>query len=385
VNANKKGESDMKGVKLIKAMEELGIDKQSFRVLGLLPLVYVAWADGTVQCSERSLIERLAASKGWLKGGGDALLQSWLREPPSADYVDRGLAILEALSTEKKGIAAGIKPGTLESLLVYCRDVAAAAGGLFGIHDPVTDDEAVALQHVADAWQIANGEKWQSIVERIEGEEHLAPGPQGHLLLGVLPELASDILGMLMDSYNQYGEVVRMKAPGEIMYLVTSPEDVQYVLGDNQRNFPRGRDYDDLQRTIGRSLLTTDGDEWRPLRRMSQPAFHHKILGGFGDTIVRLTKDTLDGWTDGETLDISHEMMQLTLRVIGELSFSTDLIAEADDLGAAVSEMIKLLRTSVEIERAALAQPAPGDQKVGHEWFPPSSGGTLFPQQVTKP
>ena len=41
--------------------------------------------------------------------------------------------------------------------------------------------------------------------------------------------------------------------------------------------------------------------------------------------------------------------------------------------------MIKLLRTGVEIERAALAQPAPSDQKVGHEWFPPSSGGTLFP------
>ena len=34
---------------LKKALSQFGIDESNFRVIGLLPLVYVAWADGTIQ------------------------------------------------------------------------------------------------------------------------------------------------------------------------------------------------------------------------------------------------------------------------------------------------------------------------------------------------
>jgi hypothetical protein len=54
----------MKGTALSAALDELGVDRDNFRVLALLPLVYVAWADGKVQSAERSLIHRLAKLNG---------------------------------------------------------------------------------------------------------------------------------------------------------------------------------------------------------------------------------------------------------------------------------------------------------------------------------
>ena len=45
----------MKTVSPAVVMDRLGIDKESFRALGLLPLVHVAWADGKVQMGETSV------------------------------------------------------------------------------------------------------------------------------------------------------------------------------------------------------------------------------------------------------------------------------------------------------------------------------------------
>ncbi len=47
-------------------------------------------------------------------------------------------------------------------------------------------------------------------------------------------------------------------------------------------------------------------------------------------------------WHDGETLDISQEMMRLTLAIVGKTLFDTDVEAEADEIGAALTSVMEL-------------------------------------------
>ena len=61
-----------------KWLQELKVPREAYRVVSLLPLVYVAWADGKVQKAERDVILRIAREQGLLDHGGDAALERWL-------------------------------------------------------------------------------------------------------------------------------------------------------------------------------------------------------------------------------------------------------------------------------------------------------------------
>jgi hypothetical protein len=84
---------------LLSALQSFGIDESSREVLVLLPVVWVAWADGTIQDEERALIRRLAASNVRLGLEGQRVLDNWLAWAPGRDRVERAAAILLGLRT----------------------------------------------------------------------------------------------------------------------------------------------------------------------------------------------------------------------------------------------------------------------------------------------
>ena len=72
--------------------------REAYRVVSLLPLVYVAWADGKLQKSERDVILRIARENGLLDHGGEDALSRWLSEPPSKQQLRSDLAALNELA-----------------------------------------------------------------------------------------------------------------------------------------------------------------------------------------------------------------------------------------------------------------------------------------------
>ncbi len=64
-------------------LKDLRVPREAYRVVSLLPLVYVAWADGKIQKGERDLILQIARERGMLDHGGEDALSRWLSEPPS--------------------------------------------------------------------------------------------------------------------------------------------------------------------------------------------------------------------------------------------------------------------------------------------------------------
>jgi hypothetical protein len=135
---------------LIDELRFMGIDKASYRVVTLLPLVRVAWADGAVQDAERALILKIAEDHGMFAADGARILAEWLRHAPTEGYVQRGSNCLRAL-TERSGAIAGedMSPSTLVDVVTQCQQVAEAAGGLFGILWTVDERERAAIEEIA--------------------------------------------------------------------------------------------------------------------------------------------------------------------------------------------------------------------------------------------
>jgi cytochrome P450 len=162
----------------------------------------------------------------------------------------------------------------------------------------------------------------------------IAPGPEGYPLVGVIPKIGGDLLGFFVRMMEAYGDVVRLNLGPRTFYLVTHPDGVKHVLQDNNRNYGKG--YDEVRPLIGNGLVSSEGEFWRRQRRLIQPAFHRTRIAGFAKVMVDTTADALERWRpharDGKPLDIAHEMIRITQRVIARTMFSTDVGPQIDTL-----------------------------------------------------
>jgi cytochrome P450 len=168
-----------------------------------------------------------------------------------------------------------------------------------------------------------------------------APGPKGNLITGVLTELRSAKLKTLINLVQTYGDVVRMPVVID-MYLVTHPDHVKYVMQDNHPNYTKGFNYVRMEPFLGKGLLTSEGEEHLRNRRLAQPAFHRQRIAGFADLMAGHTARMLAGWEPGAKLDVHHEMMKLTLAVVGDALFSTDISQSAEEVGRALSDVLEI-------------------------------------------
>lgn len=141
-------------------LEAMGIGDDTCRVLALLPLVEVAWADGNVQRAERDLILRTAETYGFLAGDGRAVLDGWLKKRPDLGYFARGRRALLDLVARQYGAAGDFDSATLDGIVVLCQKVASAAGGWMGVAFTVEDEEKRAIAHIAEILHVERGTQW---------------------------------------------------------------------------------------------------------------------------------------------------------------------------------------------------------------------------------
>lgn len=175
-----------------------------------------------------------------------------------------------------------------------------------------------------------------------EGGRRIAPGPPGHFLFGSLRDLRRDTLQFYTESRRQFGDVVRFRAfRSSCWHLLSHPDHIDYVLRENQRNYPKGIVNRTLERVVGGGLLTSEGDAWLRQRRLSQPAFHRQRLVALADTITGLAGAAVERWRpyarQGRSFDVSAEVMRLTLEIVIKTLFSADLGAREEAVVSALT------------------------------------------------
>ena len=145
-------------------LKELRVPREAYRIVSLLPLVYVAWADGKIQAQERSLILSIAKDRGLLEHGGEQALERWLSERPSQQQLKTDIAVLNELARSDRAWATEFDADGEQLLLAWCQDVADAAGGLLGLRSPRRDAEHEALKIIASALEIRSAKQWRAVL-----------------------------------------------------------------------------------------------------------------------------------------------------------------------------------------------------------------------------
>jgi hypothetical protein len=133
----------------LQTLHDLGYTRDTVRLLHLVPLVYVAWAEGRVSPAERDLIFEAAR----LHGVADATpahqqLSDWLERRPSHDFFEDTLRVIGHL-VRSQGDETG---GAGLDLLSYCERVAEASGGILGL-GKVSAEEDAALARISRAFE----------------------------------------------------------------------------------------------------------------------------------------------------------------------------------------------------------------------------------------
>jgi len=147
-----------------------------------------------------------------------------------------------------------------------------------------------------------------------------------------------------MDAARNYGDLPYFRLGPYHAYLVNHPDYVRDILVTNQANFTKSRALQRAKILLGEGLLTSEGQFHLRQRRLVQPAFHRDRLAGYAAVMSEYAARCRDRWTNGATLDVSEEMMRLTLSVVGKTLFSADVESEAPEIGQALTTVLKMFR-----------------------------------------
>jgi cytochrome P450 len=154
--------------------------------------------------------------------------------------------------------------------------------------------------------------------------------------------LQRDILGLSREAAAACGDVVRLRFGHKWATMVHHPEGVQHVLKDNCRNYDKATPgFQSAKTYLGEGLIThVGGEQWRAHRRAVQPAFKRArtdrlaVLCGRRavETVQRLSLAGRDG-----VVDLTPEVDRLTIGIVGEALFSTELTPVAADIEHALT------------------------------------------------
>ena len=130
---------------ILQALQDLGYDHETVRLLHLMPVIYVAWADGKMKEKERNMILEVAKLGGIDEGSkAHERLSGLLQEAPSEEVWDASfLAVRAVLQAGAKDQAEDVR----KSVLDYSASIASLSKGLFGL-DLGARAEHTALERV---------------------------------------------------------------------------------------------------------------------------------------------------------------------------------------------------------------------------------------------
>jgi hypothetical protein len=130
---------------VLQRLVDLDVGPETVAAIALVPLVEVAWADGTLDAKEREAVLAAAEAQGITSGSVEsALLASWLSQPPEP-------RLLEAWQHYVSGLCGMMteaeRQGLKREILERARTVATASGGFLGI-GKISDAEKEMLEKI---------------------------------------------------------------------------------------------------------------------------------------------------------------------------------------------------------------------------------------------
>jgi cytochrome P450 len=139
-----------------------------------------------------------------------------------------------------------------------------------------------------------------------------------------LPALALDPPGFLVRRATSGGPIAPLRLGRRSVYVVAGPAQVQQIL-TQQHAFPKGMAHDLADLAFGNGLLSSSGPHHARQRRLMQPAFSHASVAGYADRMAEEAERLTASWRDGQRLDLTAALSEVTLQILTRTVFDTPL------------------------------------------------------------
>jgi cytochrome P450 len=167
------------------------------------------------------------------------------------------------------------------------------------------------------------------------------PGPTSWLPGASFLKFRRDPLKFFVETQREYGDIARFTFGPQQVFLVSHPDWIEDILVTSAKKFRKGVALQRAKRLIGEGLLTSEGQAHLKQRRTIQPMFHRQQVQRFADAMVRHAVRWRDGVTPDAAIDVTHEMAALTLAIVGETLFSSDVQGDADEVRDALTDAVQ--------------------------------------------
>jgi hypothetical protein len=151
--------------KMKRSFDRLGIPPADYRVLKLLPLIYVAWADGKMESVKKERIHFFASREYELSAAGIAVLERWLTHRPSHAYISEALHDMYLLATASDDLE--IDFSELPALISYAEGIARSTARALDEPAAVSRNAERALEEIARELHIDHGESWGRLLKEL--------------------------------------------------------------------------------------------------------------------------------------------------------------------------------------------------------------------------
>jgi cytochrome P450 len=160
------------------------------------------------------------------------------------------------------------------------------------------------------------------------------PGPNYKMPGKLIRQFIHDPIKTLSTISQKYGDISYFKlGPKQHVYLINNPDYIEKVLIYDHRNFKKGPRLQAAKALLGEGLVTSEGDFHNRQRRLIQPIFHPKQIMSYANIMTDYAIRFRDRWKNEDIVDVSQEMMELTLGIICKSVLNYDVESEAEQVG----------------------------------------------------
>jgi cytochrome P450 len=150
--------------------------------------------------------------------------------------------------------------------------------------------------------------------------------------LAALRNVLRNPSGFLLTLSEAAGDIAQFSAGPVRIVSINRADLAQQVLVEQADAFRKMPAVRVIGALTGNGLLINEDAVWRRHRRLAAPAFQHRRIAAYADTIAALAARTVASWQEGEVLDIGQAMKTLSLQIIGLTLFDTDFAVDAAGL-----------------------------------------------------
>ena len=172
------------------------------------------------------------------------------------------------------------------------------------------------------------------------------PGPSSWLPGASFLQFRRNPLKFFADTQRTYGDIAQFSIGPQRVYLVSHPDWIEDVLVTSAKRFHKGVALQRAKKLLGEGLLTSEAKQHLKQRRTIQPLFHRQQVQRFADAMVKHALRWRETVTAGGTIDMTSEMAALTLAIVGETLFSSDVQGDADEVREALTAAVQSFGTA---------------------------------------